>query len=266
MTRTMKLISLLLLTSMTIGAYDKKCPSFCCEKRRTSCCDDKKHSDGCKDKDCCRKSRCDDKKHSHRCKDRDCCRKSRSKCCEPEDLELAFESCLSFEQVIDISFRPRPENQKPEGVCGTLSLCFEKDLSKVHFKLVVFGAKGEENIRERITSALLFASLPGEFPFLPLAELFNCTTCTGNCGTDEVPLIRCGTLTNDDLIDYPFRIDGILHNGVVTLYAGCRSGKVKAVVYGGDRSCMPDSIMPAYGFLQGGILAGTCFAARTNGL
>ncbi len=243
-----------------------------------------------------KKNRCD-KKPSRQCTEKQCCENDRccnldTPCCKAEDLNLTFEACLSYEQLLVIEGEqnvnvlkqliivPRPEDERPgkgkDQVCGSFKICFEKDFSKAHYQLKVCNINnGHRNLNEFVLGAWLFndnesASNNIIAGLSPVA--FLCKLCNKGNGTDleckDLVDINCGKkgdicctgeLTNADL--NPENIFGPDIPNMVSLCNEIREGNV-SVVINGSNLCSPNQTQ--YGF-PSFLLRGIVFAPRMTG-
>ncbi len=159
-------------------------------------------------------------KRTKPCKDKD-------ECCKNIEFDNKFEVCLSFEQEI-VGGRPRPASQAPKGfrckgVSGSIKLCFEKDLSSVHYKLCVCGVKDVENLNELVTQAHLHAGRASQNGPI-IAFLFDAAQLPCGPGVEFDCCIE-GCLTNRDIIRVQSP-NGQGFNTIASLLDGIRRGEV----------------------------------------
>ncbi len=206
--------------------------------------------------------------------------KEKKECCTETAFDRKFHVCLSFaqelapvilENEVPNRFQPRPASQAPKGFChkgvsGSLELCFEKNLSAVHYKLCVCGVKDVRNLNELVTQAHLHAGRANQNGPV-IAFLFNVAELP--CGPG-VEFDRCveGTLCNEDIrpVTSP---NGYSFNSVASLLDGIRRGEVYVNVHGSDfENCKQiepaneDEKLPSY---ADGLIRGQVFAEETTG-
>ena len=207
--------------------------------------------------------------------------KDKKECCKDVCFDTKFEVCLSFDQEI-VNGRPRPASQAPKGHCGkgvsgSLKLCFEKDLSSVHYKLCICGVRCVENLNELVTQAHLHAGRSYQNGPI-IAFLFPCDPRNAiplDCGPG-IEFDGCcveGCLTNKD-IRLVESANGQEFNTIASLLDGIRRGEVYANVHGSNfENCfqdgngmtteeMPPQPKPSY---SGGLIRGQVLAEETSG-
>ena len=189
MTRNFKVLSLLVLTSITLGALAAR-------ERRSNCDCDTTERKFCKDK-CCNTTDC-------------------QKNCATEQPILAFDVCLSFEQVVDNTGNPRPStgpnSEKPGGICGRFKICFAQDFSSASYELKIFGDSLTGNVEP--FGAVLGLGDPNDQvtgnEIISLSGLNkdgnggDCTPPTNlQCKTQSTEFCCRGDITNDTLKNNP---------------------------------------------------------------
>lgn len=231
-----------------------------------------------------------------------------SKCpCIIGDPEFAFEAHLTFDQVVvgvdneHAESRPTAERPGtgPNEVHGKFEICFNKEMSKLVYRLTVFNIdKGNRNVNERLWGATLYYSNPftGVDPLPTVPPTFARDTLVNNIDvTSTLPLCsqakggplldgedrfgdndaECpyftpvqsdcfcctGEITNEDILTgFDGAIPILQRTNIAKIYQQLRLGKAGVVVTGSK--C--DPYAAGYGKADGGLIRGQIFGQKTG--